>query len=101
MRDTIRWDGTRPVVITDLHKTCIAHPAQWEGRCTSGDNVYIRYRSGWFRVDLWANDDGDGAVTIYETEESDGSEMEWQELCERLPEWIRPPLIEWDEGADR
>lgn len=38
--------------IVRLVKTCDAVPAQWEGRTDEGEDVYIRYRFGEFRVHI-------------------------------------------------
>lgn len=36
----------------ELHKTCEACPAQWEGMTSKGSHLYIRYRYGWLTCDV-------------------------------------------------
>lgn len=42
---------TLPRVI-ELDRTCMAFPAQWEGRIADGRQVYIRYRNGWLSASV-------------------------------------------------
>jgi hypothetical protein len=93
MRDTIRWDGTSPITIVSIERTCFACPAQWQGRTEHGDTIYIRCRHGGFSVALWANDAGDGWTDIVdrETEGNIDSWMSDYQMRQHLPEWITLP----------
>jgi len=37
-------------IITEIKRTCIACPAQWEGTFMGGAELYIRYRYGFLSV---------------------------------------------------
>lgn len=37
-------------LVTELTRTTIAAPAQWEGRLDDGRSLYVRYRHGTLRV---------------------------------------------------
>lgn len=68
--------------IVMLHQTCSACPSQWEGLTSTGEVVYIRYRSGYGRIGfgrtlgdaiedestfLWYGDDPfDGVISLEE-----------------------------------
>ena len=47
-----RYHRNRPVVI-ELSQTCSACPSQWEGKCEDGRFLYIQYRNGWFRAEIY------------------------------------------------
>lgn len=34
------------MIVLEVHQTCVARPAQWEGRLDDGRYVYARYRYG-------------------------------------------------------
>lgn len=38
--------------VIDLKQTCYACPSQWEGTTSNNEDLYIRYRHGFFRVDI-------------------------------------------------
>lgn len=38
--------------VLHLTNTCYACPSQWEGTSESGDDIYIRYRWGGFRIEV-------------------------------------------------
>lgn len=40
------------IFVRQITKTCEACPAQWEGTTDTHEQIYVRYRSGNFRVDL-------------------------------------------------
>lgn len=46
-----------PTTITELHRTCTACPAQWEGKLASGESLYVRYRHGHLRAGAGASRD--------------------------------------------
>lgn len=53
--------------ITEIEQTCSACPSQWEGKTSSGEYVYIRYRWGEGRIEVnyetvfeWSGPDGMG-----------------------------------------
>lgn len=101
MRNTIRWDRTSPITVTDLDKTCSALPAQWEGRTAHGDTIYFRYRGGFFSIALWADDDGAGWTDIYADQCGDFLDgyMTFDELRATTPDWITLPEQEWTSEA--
>ncbi len=37
-------------LITQIRRTCIACPSQWEGKLNNGNHIYIRYRWGDFTI---------------------------------------------------
>lgn len=43
--------------VTELTRTCVACPSQWEGRLDDGRWVYVRYRFGMLRVGVGATVD--------------------------------------------
>lgn len=40
------------IVVKKITKTCEACPAQWEGETDTHERIYVRYRSGNFRVEI-------------------------------------------------
>lgn len=40
------------IVVSKLTKTCPASPAQWSGVTDKGEEVYVRYRWGYLRVEV-------------------------------------------------
>lgn len=40
------------LVVSKLTRTCYACPSQWEGRLENGQEIYIRYRHGWFTINV-------------------------------------------------
>lgn len=40
----------REIKLSELRRTCIACPSQWEGRTVNDEPVYIRYRWGYLSV---------------------------------------------------
>jgi hypothetical protein len=78
--------------VTTLTKTCIACPAQWEGKTDDDRSVYVKYRWGGLKVnvsepgkDIWAAVDGKEVLCLGLTDEPDG----WMENEE-----LKPLLIE-------
>ena len=73
--------------VAEIEKTCIAAPAQWEGRMESGEAFYVRYRYGFLTIGFGA--DLDAAVNAasspdgyeWENPDADGLDgwMEWEE----------------------
>jgi hypothetical protein len=69
-----REGQTFPIVVNELVNTCGACPSQWEGKTEGGDEVYIRYRWGYFSFDLngveviggQIGDSYDGVMSDYE-----------------------------------
>jgi hypothetical protein len=45
------------LVVTELVRTSLASPSQWEGKTKDGRAIYIRYRSGWLEVGVGDNVD--------------------------------------------
>jgi hypothetical protein len=76
-----------PPAIIAIEKTCIACPAQWEGKVESGETFYVRYRHGFLTIGFGG--DLDAAVEVasgpdgyeFENPEADGLDgwMEWEE----------------------
>lgn len=38
--------------VVELRQTCYACPSSWEGLSSNGDEIYLRYRHGTFRLDI-------------------------------------------------
>ena len=55
--------------ITSLRNTCTACPAQWEGKLSDGQDIYIRYR--------WGHLDARIGPTLDEAILSGGTIFEW------------------------
>lgn len=47
------------LTLTSFNKTCEACPAQWEGRTTKDEPIYIRYRWGYLSVRMGEAGDED------------------------------------------
>lgn len=107
-------DGEHPQRhIVMLHQTSIACPSQWEGLTSSGECVYIRYRSGYGRIGfgrtvdeavddestfIWYGDDPmDGVISLEEVQAlapayitfENGISGEWDENLDNLLEAVR------------
>lgn len=70
-------------VIAELDMTCGACPAQWEGRTTDDEYVYIRYRYGILSLDI-------AHETVYNEAVGgpmDGA-MSWDDMFRHLSEHI-------------
>jgi len=68
--------------VSEIRRTCIACPAQWEGETESG-NLYIRFRHGHLSVRLGPTiDEAIGGRAIFEWDDVDGRNgfMEYEEL---------------------
>lgn len=92
---------TRPP-ITEIEKTCIACPAQWQGRMVTGEVFYVRYRHGFLTIGF--GPDVDAAVEAassaqgYEWENPDADGLDgWMEWEEAEPHFVRA----WDEYVTR
>lgn len=70
-------DITIPKHIIQIDRTCTACPSQWDAWTDSDEYVYIRYRSGRFRIDIMDNEesfmdyDSGRCVTLYTEEFGD------------------------------
>jgi len=42
-------------VVTELGRTCLSCPSQWEGKISERGAIYIWYRRGWLQV--WLSDE--------------------------------------------
>jgi hypothetical protein len=61
-----------PVYVVDIRRTCDACPAQWEGKLSTGECIYVRYRWGVLRVGI-GDDPGEAiANTWFRAELGDG-----------------------------
>lgn len=40
------------MIVKSLTQTCGACPSQWEGQSEAGDDIYIRYRRGFLRIEV-------------------------------------------------
>jgi hypothetical protein len=70
------------VKVSEIRKTCLACPAQWEGETESG-NIYIRFRWGHLSVRLGPTiGEAIGGRPIFEWDDVDGQNgfMEYAEL---------------------
>ncbi len=84
--------ATPPIEVYDLRRTCIAAPAQWEGRAGECGSIYIRYRWGWLRARVsWTTSEASAqGVSIFDDDigsrtgnKYDGY-METEEMQQRL-----------------
>lgn len=77
------------VVIVKLTKKCHAVPSQWEGRCNTGQDIYIRFRWGQFGIGLGWTDDEAIENTVYEDfgDPTDGY-LRTSDLAANLPDWL-------------
>jgi hypothetical protein len=87
-----------PPPIAALEKTCIACPAQWEGRMESGEWFYVRYRYGFLTVgfgpDLDAAIEAGRGPEGYEWENPDADGLDgWMQWEEAEPHFARA----WDD----
>lgn len=83
-----------PPPIAAIEKTCIACPAQWQGRMASGEAFYVRYRHGFLTIGFAAG--VDAAVEAasspegYEWENPDADGLDgWMEWEEAEPHFAR------------
>lgn len=74
------------ITVTELRRTCMGCPAQWEGETATGDNIYVRYRHGTLRVDLNRN-------TVFSLDHGEGwaGVMDYDELKALLAGQFRLP----------
>lgn len=106
----IRWDGRSPITAISVTRTSYAAPAQWEGRTTDGDVLYLRERHGHVSAALWSDDSGDDwsdvwARSIKDVDLDDPASTPWMpswisyaELRANLPDWIVTPEHEESGG---
>jgi hypothetical protein len=80
----------QPIILARVVRTCVAVPSQWNAWTTSGQYLYLRYRSGIGTVDAYGNPDPetwtrapDGAVARFDTGDRLDGEMTIEEFCER------------------
>ncbi|GHA01275.1 hypothetical protein ACFOOM_12280 [Streptomyces echinoruber] len=80
----------QPIVLARVVRTCVAVPSQWNAWTTTGQYLYLRYRSGIGTVDAYDNPDSetwtrtpDGAVARFDTGDRLDGEMTIEEFCER------------------
>jgi hypothetical protein len=80
----------QPIVLARVVRTCTAVPSQWNAWTTSGQYLYLRYRSGIGTVDAYDTEDSeqwtripDGAVARFDTGDRIDGEMDLPEFCAR------------------
>jgi len=78
------------VKVIELRNTCVACPAQWEGRTEDGKWVYVRYRWGWLSVCVGEGKDVSAAIRGDEVFGKDcgaalDGDMTFQELVQHTP----------------
>jgi hypothetical protein len=74
--------GAEMVKVSEIRRTCLACPAQWEGETESG-NIYIKFRWGHLSVRLGPTiEEAVGGRSIFEWDDADGQNgfMEYDEL---------------------
>lgn len=70
------------IKVTEIKRTCLACPSQWEGKAASG-YVYVRFRWGHLRVGVGATvKDAARAEPIFEWDDADSFNgfMEYDEM---------------------
>lgn len=79
-----------PITLARVVRTCAACPSQWNAWTTSGQYLYLRYRSGIGTVDAYDTEDSstwmripDGSVARFDTGDRLDGEMSLVEFCER------------------
>jgi hypothetical protein len=80
--DVLPMTGAEMVKVSEIRRTCLACPAQWEGETESG-NVYIKFRWGHLSVRLGPTiEEAVGGRSIFEWDDADGQNgfMEYDEL---------------------
>lgn len=80
------FDG---VLLREFDQTCGACPSQWEAQGPDGERVYIRFRHGWFRVEVDGTAefataaDGDGVMSTDEMLRLTGFTIEsWKSISD-------------------
>ena len=81
------------IKVVELKRTCWACPSQWEGKTDAGNDVYIRYRWGYLRVDL------DGQEIFGKQIDESGWDgiMDYDKLKEIVKEEMELPEVEQGE----
>lgn len=90
------------VKITEIRRTCLACPAQWEGKTESG-YVYIRFRGGTLAVRSGSTiKDAIAGPTIFEWHDTDsfGGFMDYDEMKKLTAGVLDLPDAEYDEESD-
>jgi hypothetical protein len=90
------------VKITEIRRTCLACPAQWEGKTESG-YVYIRFRWGSLTVRSGSTiKDAIAGLSIFEWHDTDsfGGFMEYDELKELTSGVLDLPDVESPEESN-
>lgn len=78
-----------PLEMKVIEMTCSACPSQWEGETINGDPVYIRYRWGMLRCDVWGR-----TIFLQRINEDDLHGMlGWREMAEHLRHIISIPNL--------